>query len=248
MVTSVNIPPESNPFLTFVYACVQSMDNHLLAACRLWAEKAPAGNGEFRDMAVTRIENCLRRQANLLDLSHLHLTELPPYLPHHVKILLISDNDLSQIASTSLPPELENLNACGNPKITAIPPDLPPTLTTLNVCHCNIEIIQDDLPPNLQKLLISHNRRLTSLPDLLPNCLQWLIATSCCLTRLPERFPPFLCLLDVQDNALGEVPQTITDLSPDTCVQLLHNPLFESTRQRLARLVSQHNYHGPYLA
>ncbi len=96
------------------------------------------------EIAVQRIQRCVDRR---LDLSNLHLTELPP-LPDDLIMLRCDSNELTSL------------------------PELPSTLRILH-CHQNQLTSLPELPPFLESLSCSNNP-ITSLPSL-PSSLTQLV-------------------------------------------------------------------------
>ncbi|XTZ39719.1 hypothetical protein ACQYRI_06945 [Salmonella enterica] len=59
-----------------------------------WLNDASPGDGELRDIAVARLQECLHSGNTVLDLSHLHLRTLPEILPLHLTTLILNGNPL----------------------------------------------------------------------------------------------------------------------------------------------------------
>ncbi|MBO1632512.1 type III secretion system effector YopM, partial [Yersinia pseudotuberculosis] len=96
-----------------------------------WERNAPPGNGEQREMAVSRLRDCLDRQAHELELNNLGLSSLPE-LPPHLESLVASCNSLTEL------------------------PELPQSLKSLQVENNNLKALPD-LPPSLKKLHVREN-------------------------------------------------------------------------------------------
>lgn len=80
-----------------------------------WAESAPAGGGEQRDIARQRLMASLQSDSGVaLDLRHLGLRSLPSPLPPHITTLLLTGNQLTQLP-TPLPPGLQRVVIDDNP-------------------------------------------------------------------------------------------------------------------------------------
>lgn len=95
-----------------------------------WIKSAPPGEKAQRLAAAKRISLATNdKTQNTLDLSNLQLTSLPDCLAQlsHIKNLKLSGNMLTVL--TSLPPELEALNAWGNQLTSA--PTLPNSVAFL---------------------------------------------------------------------------------------------------------------------
>lgn len=73
----------------------QDFDYH--AHWQEWKNKAPCGGGEFRDIAESRLLECMKHGNITLDLSNLGLTSLPDRLPPHIHSLLLTGNPLSSL-------------------------------------------------------------------------------------------------------------------------------------------------------
>ena len=101
------------------------------------------------------------KQGSALDISSLHLTELPP-LPHGLTDLYCQDNLLTALPAT-LPASLQNLQ-CYKNRLTELPATLPRGLQDMN-CSFNL---------------------LTTLPATLPDSLTWVGCSYNMLTTLPS--------------------------------------------------------------
>lgn len=73
-----------------------------------WKNNAPYGGGEFRDIAVARLLQCLYQQNDSLDLSNLGLSSLPDILPPHIVSLILTQNPLTQLPA-HWPDTLQNI-------------------------------------------------------------------------------------------------------------------------------------------
>lgn len=73
-----------------------------------WKNNAPRGGGEFRDIAVTRLLECLNHENRSLDLSNLGLSSLPEQLPPNIVSLTLSGNPLTHLPD-SWPDALEQI-------------------------------------------------------------------------------------------------------------------------------------------
>lgn len=81
------------------------------------------------------------------------------------------------------------------------------------------------LPPGLRKLAADKND-LTSLPENLPHTLEELHLRSNCLLTLPQALPfASLVLLDVADNAIDQLPESLSQLAAGCRVYLKDNPV-----------------------
>lgn len=189
------------------------------------------------------MKDCLERGATVLDFHALKLTQLPPFMPSQITCLIASQNNLTQIVSHLLPAKLEQLNVDGNPELTIIPPDLPATITFLNLTSCSILEVSH-LPPLLEELIISDNPELKSFPEILPASLRWLTAVGCDLTTLPQYLPP-LMLLDVRHNRLNTMTPAVIELPSMAYINIEENPLCEQTYKHLSTIQEDPNYNGP---
>jgi len=62
-----------------------------------WKNNAPYGGGEFRDIAVARLQESLNNKTHTLDLSNLGLSSLPDRLPPQITSLILNRNPLTQL-------------------------------------------------------------------------------------------------------------------------------------------------------
>lgn len=97
--TEVITSSNSNPSQPFNY------NNHW----QEWRNSAPYGAGEFRDIAESRLLECMKHGNITLDLSNLGLTSLPDRLPPHINSLLLSRNPLLTLAE-NWPDTLKNID------------------------------------------------------------------------------------------------------------------------------------------
>ncbi|MDR7342358.1 VacB/RNase II family 3'-5' exoribonuclease [Pantoea alhagi] len=65
--------------------------------CKEWADAAPAGSGEARDIALARIEHCHQYNVAELDFTDLNLTSLPEALPSVIKTVLLKADVLAAL-------------------------------------------------------------------------------------------------------------------------------------------------------
>ncbi|WP_413726342.1 hypothetical protein [Sodalis sp. RH16] len=164
---------------------------------QIWENEARPGQGEKRSIAVQRMMECERNDSNILDLSSLGLTSLPPVLPKKHQILYIHDNQLSDITPV-LAPNLMELNASDN-RLTILP-DMNNhyKLKSLNVSHNHLTVLSNNLPPALEILNIGNNR-LKKLPQL-PLFLVEFDAHNNDLMNFDEALPATLQFLDLRNN------------------------------------------------
>lgn len=208
-----------------------------LALWREWETNATPGGGELRDVAVIRLRDCLQQRCARLDLSELNLASLPP-LPPHIALLNISDNQLT--ALTALPQGLTLLKVSYN-LLTELPP-LPPRLETLYAIG-NRLVSLPVLPDTLETLYLNSNR-LTALPPL-PNALITLYTARNKITELPPSLPQYLQWIDLSDNQLRRLPESITSLRHCCFVQVSNNPFSRRTIQSLLDINTAPDYCGP---
>ncbi len=146
------------------------------------------------DIALYRIQQCRDRR---LDLSNLHLTELPP-LPDDLIMLRCDSNELTFLPE--LPSSLKILH-CHQNQLTSLP-ELPPFLESLS-CSNNPITSLPLLPSSLTQLVCIRNC-LTDLPPL-PQALEELCFDNNYITWLPE-LPPHLTSLSFCCNQLSSIP------------------------------------------
>lgn len=89
-------------------------NNDSSALWQAWARQALPGSGEFREIAVERLLDCLNNKSAKLDLSELELTSLPDFLPPHIETLLVNNNQLAELPA-QFPASVETVFAANNP-------------------------------------------------------------------------------------------------------------------------------------
>lgn len=181
-------------------------ESFLIEQWHLWADAAPKGTKEFRDIAVTLVVDCIKNKEDALILRRLRLTDLPPYLPNHIRTLDVSHNKLRQLP-TDLPPDLFELNASLN-QLTSLPACLPESLEHLYLSKNNLTEIPEKLPRNLKDLVVMLNR-LVRLPEDLPSTLEILSLEGNLLYMLPMQLPPGLRILDIGHNNFTTLPDEL---------------------------------------
>lgn len=178
-----------------------------------WAENAPPGEGEERDVAEMKIRECMETKATELCLDSLNLTSLPNVFPEHIVKLNISGNKLT-VLPDNLPQNLRFLNAKGN-KLTALPNNLPNNLHTLIVEGNELTALPDKLPENLSSLSVSKNL-LESLPEKLPGSLVNINSCKNKISGVLPILPSSLCYLNLEGNRItslgNDLPETLTHL------------------------------------
>lgn len=146
------------------------------------------------EIALQRIQQCVDRR---LDLSNLHLTELP-VLPDDLIMLRCDSNELTSLPA--LPPTLRILH-CHQNQLSSLP-ELPPFLESLSCSH-NFIASLPSLPSSLTQLVCMRNY-LTTLPPL-PQALQELCVDNNDIRWLPT-LPPHLNSLSCCRNPLTSLP------------------------------------------
>lgn len=146
------------------------------------------------EIALQRIQRCVDRR---LDLSNLHLTELP-VLPDDLIMLRCDSNELTSLPA--LPPSLRILH-CHQNQLSSLP-ELPPFLESLSCSHNHISSLPS-LPSSLTQLVCMRNY-LTMLPPL-PQALQELCFDNNYITQL-HTLPPHLNSLSCCWNQLTSLP------------------------------------------
>lgn len=193
---------------------------------------------EERAEAKRRIIDCLSRRDSCLNLSHLHLQNLPPklfdfsILTERLEFLNLSGNQLG-----SLPKEIGNLQ-----RIRKI------------FCRCSRLI---DLPQEIGKLqqlesIDLENNCLTTLPQNIGhlNSLKRIDLSNNHLMNLPEEIGRLTALksLDLFGNHdLKALPKSIFQLSPDTDINLIGCSLSLGVYDEIRHITGQANYLGPIL-
>jgi len=153
-----------------------------------------AGRSTPMQIALQRIQQCRDKR---LDLSKLHLTELPP-LPDDLIMLRCDSNELTSLPE--LPPSLRILH-CHSNQLSSLP-ELPPFLESLSCSHNHISSLPS-LPSTLTQLVCIRNY-LTSLPPL-PSTLEELCFDNNYITQL-TMVPPHLTSLSCCWNQLTTLP------------------------------------------
>lgn len=186
---------------------------------------------EERDI-YDNIEICYR---SIIGSGRIRMTTIPSFFPFEgITILDCSDNGLTHLLSSNLPPRLIELSCAGN-KLSSLPNDLPETLRTINCSVNHITKLPDTLPNGL-KILICHNNPLTVLPENLPRELKDLVCCDCLLLSLPDNLPEGLVTIDCGGNKLKDLPKKLppklevllctnndlTDLPPKNLPQTLN--------------------------
>ncbi|MGL4859056.1 MAG: glycohydrolase toxin TNT-related protein [Enterobacteriaceae bacterium] len=82
-------------------------DKNLLNALQKWADSAPPGSGELRDVAMERLLHSMEKEQTSLSLADLNLTTLPDLLPPGITHLNIDNNRISMFPSSILDQLLE---------------------------------------------------------------------------------------------------------------------------------------------
>jgi hypothetical protein len=162
------------------------------------------------EIALQRIQQCRDRR---LDLSKLHLTELPP-LPDDLIMLRCDSNELTSLPA--LPPSLRVFH-CHSNQLSSLP-ELPPFLESLSCSHNHISSLPS-LPSTLTQLVCIRNH-LTSLPTL-PSTLKELCFDNNYITQL-HTLPPHLTSLSCCWNQLTSLPSLPPSLESLFCFA---NPL-----------------------
>src|SRR3989338_5707822 len=180
---------------------------------------------ENRQEAKLRIENFLNDESNnILDLSSLSLTSLPPIFNTDPFIKRLTKLDISRNQLTSLPAEigglqaLQELNVASN-RLTSLPAEIGglQALQRLNVYNNRLTSLPEEIGrlQSLQRLNV-YNNRLTSLPAEIDwlRALQWLDVSVNRLTSLPSEIGGLQALrgLYVVRNQLTSLPAEIGGL------------------------------------
>lgn len=71
--------------------------NNYLSHWQTWKNNAPDGGGEYRDIALSRLQACLNDASPCLDLANLGLSTLPELLPPQMNTLLLCGNPLTRL-------------------------------------------------------------------------------------------------------------------------------------------------------
>lgn len=143
------VPADNNYIPAF------NSNQNLINQWEAWAERAPEGGGEQRDIALSLLIECLEYNIDVLDLKNLNLTELPPDWPDGIKVLDVSGNQLTSLPE-NLPQGLDTLYADNN-QLTQLPENLPPVLQELSVYNNLFIRSPEDLPMEPRMLSIRYN-------------------------------------------------------------------------------------------
>jgi len=104
----------SNP-LTFRHNETDRSD--YLLCWLAWEKESPPGGGEFRRIAVERLQACLEYKSATLDLADLELSSLPDNLPPQITTLILTNNQFTHPPDV-LPSSLKNVYLGNNPLTT----------------------------------------------------------------------------------------------------------------------------------
>jgi Leucine-rich repeat (LRR) protein len=182
------------------------------------------------EIALERIERAEHNDTEILYLSGLGLSEVPPEIGKlsNLRQLVLSNNKLSGLAPEIF--QLSNLQALilTNNNLTHLAPEIGnlTQLTVLALPHNQLSSLPAEIGKlsNLQRLYLYHNQ-FTSLPPEMGNLgnLQILNLSYNQLTELPSTFANLdsVCSLILWGNAFESVPMELATLegfdSPDTC-------------------------------
>ncbi|MCR4318010.1 MAG: leucine-rich repeat domain-containing protein [Planctomycetes bacterium] len=185
------------------------------------------------DKARHRIANAKKQGKTKLDLSNLHLTELPSEI---ISLTALRVLDLSGNQLTELPPEIGSLTALqtlylGDNQLTELPPEIG-SLTALQTLYLGDNQLTE-LPPEIGsltalKFLDLGGNQLTKLPPEIGSltALQTLHLRGNQLTELPPEIGSLTALewLDLSGNQLTELPPEIGSLTALEWLFLHDNP------------------------
>lgn len=161
-------PHQSMPLFSNYTQTQQTYSPEGMLGCwQCWADLAQPGSGEKREIAVSRLCQCLDNNMSRLDLCGLDLKDVPFVLPPCVNSLVLSHNKLTQLPA--LPEHLICL-AIDNNYLTWLP-RLPACLEVLFACKNRIVEITAPFPDTLRQLYLINNP-LTRLPPIFPHGLE----------------------------------------------------------------------------
>jgi Leucine-rich repeat (LRR) protein len=146
-----------------------------------------------------------QRGSNILDLSNLGLTELPP-ISEDVNILYCNNNLLESIPD-NLPSSIQ-IAMFNNNRISSITEFLPDSINNLHLDTNYITSLPQHLPANLMLLDIDKNQ-LTELNTSFPNRMEILCVSENQLSVLPENLPDSLQILFYYGNSISSLPQHV---------------------------------------
>jgi internalin A len=172
-------------------------------------------------VAERRIAQAAETNAAELDLSNMALTSIPPEIGtlRSLQALYLSGNQL-----TSLPPEIADLS----------------NLSRLNLSDNQLKVLAPELAnlTNLTELYLSNNQLLSLPPEIGSfRNLRWLILAENGLTSLPPEIGNLanLQILMLQDNQLSVLPPEIGNLS-NLCSLMLEGNRLENLPRELGQL------------
>ena len=186
---------------------------------------------------VTRlIREAYEKGLTKRDLSHKHLTQLPPEI---AKIKNLTTLNLSYNQLTQLPPEITELNNLTTlnlsyNQLTQLPPEITElkNLTTLNLSHNHLTQLPPEIAKikNLTTLNLCYNQ-LTQLPPEITelNNLTTLNLSYNQLTQLPPEITELknLTTLNFAYNQLTQLPPEIAKFKSLIALDLCHNKLIQ---------------------
>ncbi|MGP3593972.1 hypothetical protein [Vagococcus sp. WN89Y] len=104
----------STVFTPLNYPHQQNDSVYYLSHWQAWERNTPAGSGEFRRIAVERLQACLEYKNATLDLADLELSCIPAVLPSHITTLNLTNNQITHLPG-AFPPSLKNVFLDNNP-------------------------------------------------------------------------------------------------------------------------------------
>jgi len=245
-----------SPIYMPMIGCIEENKDILLSRWSSWEKQYEPG--EYRDIAINRLTDCLNRKTGIVDLSGLGLRSLPD-LPSSIEYLNINDNEISYLEGLPenlriihannnninsigyFPPRLECIELCKN-KLTHLP-HLPNSIKRL-IVEDNQLVALPKLPESIEVLSVCKNH-IRIIEDNLPSGLVALYATDNKLFRFPQNIPTGINKISFSKNEIKHISNDIFNLNPETVVYIKNNPLDEESLTLLNNSSFELSYQGP---
>jgi len=184
--------------------------------CRYFGDKKEKENenGEYDEVRYYTVKEAFEEE----DVSNLWYFGLynPKYLfnlslinlPENLLSISLSSCKIKSLKGITLPKNLQTLNLSKN-HLKKLPDDLPDTLETLNISNNQIRKIWY-FPKNLKYFKAKHNQ-IKSIPDEFPETLFQFLIDYNKLVKIPKKIPPIMRYLNITDNQIEEIPESVID-------------------------------------
>ncbi|SFN55665.1 Leucine-rich repeat (LRR) protein [Izhakiella capsodis] len=197
-----------------------------------WAKAVPPDSDEKRDIALQNIIKCATYKLKTLDLSHLNLSSLPPFLPEQLEKLYLSSNKLSVLPDNIIRLKKMNLLYIDDNLLTEFPREIlnMRNLETLNLHKNKLTELPRDIA-GLEKLQILelNENEIIKLPHEIARLrnTEILELSKNKLDKFPEQITNLkkLWQLDLSYNQLTKIPEEINKIENLQFLKLDHNKL-----------------------